>query len=77
MPLLIIDFHYKAFWLCCYGVSFTSLLFHLKILMQAPYVDPRTKLCYTDPEVFKQIRNLPKVSSTKQIRNLPKVSIPL
>jgi hypothetical protein len=27
--------------------------------MQAPYVDPRTKLRYADPEVFKQIRNLP------------------
>ncbi|KAM0853541.1 hypothetical protein ACQ4PT_051031 [Festuca glaucescens] len=27
--------------------------------VQAPYVDPRTKLRYADPEVFKQIRNLP------------------
>ncbi|XP_051219727.1 protein EIN6 ENHANCER [Lolium perenne] len=26
---------------------------------EAPYVDPRTKLRYADPEVFKQIRNLP------------------
>ena len=27
--------------------------------LQAPYVDPRTKLRYADPEVFKQIRMLP------------------
>uniref|UniRef100_A0A0E0P6N3 Vps72/YL1 C-terminal domain-containing protein n=2 Tax=Oryza TaxID=4527 RepID=A0A0E0P6N3_ORYRU len=26
---------------------------------EAPYVDPRTKLRYADPEVFKQIRMLP------------------
>ncbi|KAF8721758.1 hypothetical protein HU200_022936 [Digitaria exilis] len=31
----------------------------LNISMQAPYVDPRTKLRYADPEVFKQIRMLP------------------
>lgn len=33
--------------------------FNLKIFLQAPYVDPRTKLRYADPEVFKQIRMLP------------------
>ncbi|KAG8083364.1 hypothetical protein GUJ93_ZPchr0015g6755 [Zizania palustris] len=26
---------------------------------KAPYIDPRTKLRYADPEVFKQIRMLP------------------
>ncbi|KAF3326991.1 chromatin-remodeling complex subunit [Carex rostrata] len=26
---------------------------------EAPYVDPRTKLRYADPEVFRQVRNLP------------------
>lgn len=27
--------------------------------MQAPYVDPRTKLRYANAEVFKMIRSLP------------------
>ncbi|VAH25536.1 unnamed protein product [Triticum turgidum subsp. durum] len=27
--------------------------------VQAPYMDPRTKLRYADPEVFRQIRMLP------------------